>query len=179
MKDKWKQSLLSLAGKNKTMLFVALGAVGIVLILMSELFSPAQAKPADETPQAAGVSTQQQTEALEQRLTELLTQVNGVGEVNVMITLENTGQVQYAQNQKSDSVLQNDNATRISTEKEYVLTSAQGNRSTPLIETECMPEIKGVAVVCDGAGSIEVVSRVTQLVSTVLGIPSNRVCVIN
>ena len=46
-----------------------------------------------------------------------------------------------------------------------------------LVEEQLVPDIKGVAVVCSGGDDIAVIERITELVSVVLDLPSNRICV--
>ena len=48
----------------------------------------------------------------------------------------------------------------------------------PLVLTELPPRIQGVVVVCEGAGSAPVASRVIDVVTTSLGITSLQVCVV-
>ena len=48
---------------------------------------------------------------------------------------------------------------------------------TALEETTCLPAVRGVAVVCDGGGNVEVEVRITALVSALLDLPANRICV--
>ena len=45
------------------------------------------------------------------------------------------------------------------------------------VETRLEPEVKGVAVLCEGGDDILVIKRITDLVATVLDIPTNRICV--
>ena len=48
---------------------------------------------------------------------------------------------------------------------------------TALEETIYLPTVCGVAVVCDGGGDVGVEARITTLVSALLDVPSNRICV--
>ena len=54
--------------------------------------------------------------------------------------------------------------------------SGSGKREA-LLKTEKQPKVKGVVVVCEGAGNIVVEQRVLNVVTTSLDIPSNKVCV--
>jgi stage III sporulation protein AG len=47
-----------------------------------------------------------------------------------------------------------------------------------LVTKELMPEICGVVVACKGADEVSVKNSVIQAVSTVLGVGTNKVCVI-
>lgn len=118
-----------------------------------------------------------QIEDLEKRLCTLLESVQGAGKVQVMITLENTGETIYAQDQKTQTQAQNSTVNTTNDTTHVVLDG--GNADKALVETQYLPEIKGVAVVCTGGNDIIVVKRITDLVSVVLGISSNRVCVTN
>ena len=62
-------------------------------------------------------------------------------------------------------------------ENEIVMTEETGAKY-PVVEKTLRPVVQGVVVVCQGAGDITVVSNITNAVSVVLNIPSNRVCVI-
>ena len=46
-----------------------------------------------------------------------------------------------------------------------------------LEETIYLPQIRGVAVLCEGGGDVRVAARITQLIGALLDIPSNRICV--
>ena len=138
--------------KSKYALF-ALGLAGILLIFFSEL------------PGTARSQAQGQTEA-----------VQGAGQVHVMVTLEATGQSVYAQDEELSSSSGQDGQRQSSTRTEHVIIDS-GAGKTPLLEQAYEPEVRGVAVVCEGGDDILVVGRITELVSVVLGIPTNRICV--
>ena len=184
-KKRWEDWMTALRGilQKKNALFF-LGLAGILLIFLSDaLFAPKQDE--DEPPpqavpaQAQPAHTEQELEA---RLAELIAQVEGAGRVRVMLTLENDGETVYAYDEKSDTQTSYggaDGATdrRQSYENEHVLIDGGSGRE-PLVETCLEPEVKGVAVVCEGGDDITVIKRVTELVSVVLRLPTNRVCVI-
>ena len=159
------------------------GAVGAAVLLGCGLFTGGEEAAVPDVPQSSAVSAAEAYEQLlEQRLEQLLSCVEGAGEVAVMVTLENGTQAVYAQaiQQSSDiAAAQNDGSSEhTSYTAEYVLVET-GSGEEALTETTLQPTVKGVAVVCTGARELHVVSRITELVSTVLGIPSNRICVTN
>ena len=59
---------------------------------------------------------------------------------------------------------------------EHIIVDAADGKQ-PLVETHIEPEVKGVAVVCEGGDDITVIKRITDLVSVVLGLSTNRICV--
>ncbi len=120
------------------------------------------------------------TEKLEKDLVHMIESVYGVGSVEIMITIETPGETIYATSHKSTTETQqiSEGVTdeKTSYESEYTIID-DGNKDTPIIEMQTLPEIKGVAIVCKGGDDIRVVSDVTELVSVVLGVPTNRICV--
>lgn len=137
---------------------------GIVLVFSSQLLG--NTKP-QETEKSQ--SSSQYAKQLETKLTGLLEGVSQVGEVSIMITMENSGEEVYAQKEKysgEDSV-----------ETEVVLTGGYSGQNQPLVKSTIEPKVLGVAVVCSGGDKPQVKTSVTEIVSTVLGISSNRVSV--
>ena len=72
---------------------VLVGLIGMGLIFLSNFWSPANTKTAADS--ADDFDAAAYTAALEQRLTEMLTHIEGVGDCRVMITLENARQYVY------------------------------------------------------------------------------------
>ena len=175
----WADRLKAMLGK-KNALF-ALGIAGILLLGASELLPSTtdSEKPAAQTSGELSVSSQEQ--ALEQRVQEIVGTVEGAGKVKVMITLEDAGETIYAQDEQLDAEHQYDEngqkvLDRNSGQSSHLFFDS-GSDEQPLVETVRQPTVQGVAVICEGAGDVSVESRITQVVSTVLGIPTNRVCV--
>lgn len=175
LKKQWNQ-----ISKKKG--FLWFGVLGIALLLILSFFTDGSTQKAQSqtTGAAEELEVSEYEKALETRLAELISHVEGVGDVTVMVTLENTSQAVYAQAQQGSSDVssnqQNEISERSSYSNDYVLIEQQDG-TYALTETTLQPTIKGVAVVCTGAEDIRVVSRVTELISTVLGITSNRICV--
>lgn len=184
-KHTWENTAAVLRGlvQKKNALFV-LGLAGILLIFLSDLLFTAHSNEEEPTPQPEPQTVQsgQTEQELEARLAEMIGAVQGAGRVRVMLTLENNGETVYAYDEQSDTQTTTGGANgtterRQSYESEHVLIDA-GSGKQPLVETSLEPEVKGVAVVCEGGDDITVVKRVTELVSVVLRLPTNRVCVI-
>lgn len=148
-------------GANKMRLLVALGAVGIVLIGLSEWVKKSP-RTADDP---ITVTARQIEEALETRVTSLLSHIDGVGSCYVMVTLEQSAQQVYAAESANGS--------------EKVLTVTTDTGPVGLSVTEIQPIIRGVVVVCDGGGEPTVRERVQTAVATAFNLSSRRVCVLD
>lgn len=116
-------------------------------------------------PEAVEVSGQESEDAfvakMETRVTEMLKSVEGAGECIVTITLSSGGKKEYVR--EDGNVL--------------VITDKEGNQSA-VVSRENAPEIAGVIVASKGAGSVTVQNNIIHSVSTLLGIGTNKVCVI-
>ena len=94
MKNKLFLRLKDLVQKeNRARLAVLLGAAAMLLLLLSELFTPSE-KPAAASAAPADESAYRQQ--LEQQLSDLIAQVEGAGRTTVMITLESGEETIYA-----------------------------------------------------------------------------------
>ena len=116
-------------------------------------------------PEAVEVSEQDTADMFisktELRVTEMLRSVEGAGECIVTITLSSGGKKEYVR--EDGNVL--------------VITDEDGNQSA-VISKENAPEIAGVTVASKGAESVTVRTNIIQAVSTLLGIGTNKICVI-
>lgn len=165
IKDKLANALNS---KNRNKIIIAVGFIGIVLILLSEVnfgFGNEKKAVSDKTDYVSYVNS------LNDELTELLKSIDGVGECRVMITLRNTNENVYAKNTDSSS---SDNSK--SQSDEYVIYDSE-NGDTPILLKENFPDIEGVAIVCSGGDNVAVKEKVIKCVSALFNISSNRISV--
>ena len=162
MKNKLFLRLKDLVQKeNRARLAVLLGAAAMLILLLSELFTPS------EKPAAASAAPEDESayrQQLEQQLSDLIMQVEGAGRSTVMITLESGEETIYALDTLSGQTQQ---------QQTHVLL----DDGTALAQTVCTPRVCGVAVVCEGGGDVRVAVRITELVGALLDVPSNRICV--
>ena len=170
-----------LGGKNGPRLLAAAGILGMVLIGFSQVKPPGGEEPAPSP--SAQETTSEYTQRLEERLEELVESMEGAGEARVMVTLEQGSLQMYAVQRKEDTQLEDDYDTgsakrKDSVEESYLLVEDAAGRSQALPTTTVEPRIRGVTVVCEGAEDPQVAARVTQGVTTALGIGTNRVCVV-
>lgn len=166
--------------QNRVRLLVAVGLLGMGLILCSELLAgeePKESEPATAQP-SQQQNAQQSEQQLQQRLEEIISQIDGVGECSVMLTFEESERSVYA---VEDSVSQErdrqTNSGSSSSQKRLVLVEDGEGGNQPVLEKTVRPQVNGVVVVCQGAKSMTVCRQVTEAVTTVLGIRSTQVCV--
>ncbi len=158
---------------------VALGLIGMVLILVSEWLPSGEGK-VDTSPVK---TTEQYRAETEQHLKELLSHMEGVGQCRIFVTFESGVEYVYATEQKGNSDYsenKNDSSEQVSqkenTEESIILIDGD-NGKTGLLRTEIQPQVKGVVVVCEGGGNAAVAERIVSAITTALNISSRRVCV--
>lgn len=145
---------------------------GVLLILFSSGVSFSGSGGNKETKEATAQEpdiTARQTqyrEKMKQELTEILRRVEGVGNVEVMLTLK-------ASNEK---VTLKDNTDRGNdTEEQTVLIEDSERNSSPYVIQEKEPELEGVVIVCDGGADAGVKREITEAVSALFQIESHKI----
>lgn len=111
--------------------------------------------------------------ATEQRMEEILGKIDGVGRIDVMLTLKSSSQLTLAQDH---------NDTRRQEEEKsqsQVLTVNRGSGCQEVVVTEELyPVYQGAVVVCEGAGSDTVRLRILETVSVLTGLRSDKISVV-
>lgn len=123
--------------------------------------------------------------ALEKRLTEALADMADVGKVRVMITLKSSGELVVERetpvNRSMTTETDAQGGTRTVNTSETgdsVVYSTEGSSSTPYVVKTYVPEIEGVLVVAEGAGSGTVNRTVTEIVQALFHIDAHKVMVV-
>lgn len=122
---------------------------------------------------------------LEQRLTDVLGQVAGVGEVRVMITLKSSRElvvereesISRSSTNESDSQGGSRVISQVET-GESVIFSSEGTSSEPYVIKTLQPEIEGVLVVAEGAGNGTVNRTITAIVQALFDVEPHKVSVV-
>ncbi|MBQ8298204.1 MAG: hypothetical protein IJX77_10530 [Ruminococcus sp.] len=150
-----------------------LGAAGLVLIMLSSLLpgdsGDEEKKPAAEN--SASAQSEDFCADTERRLTDFLRNIEGVGEVQVYLTISGDEEYVYATEGKT-SISEN----KTEEEHSYVMIGGSGSK-TALVETVRSPEITGAVIACSGCDSAAVQEKVYKAVSTALGIPTSQIYV--
>ena len=102
---------------------------------------------------------------IEKELETALCKMNGVEEAKVVINYETSGEKIPAM---STDTIHSENDSRQRSE----ITTISGSA---LILKEKLPEVRGVIVVADGAKDIGVRMNIMSAVTTLLGVPSDKV----
>lgn len=164
--------------------------IGIIIIIAgSTIFSgnkpgaavKEQKKSTDASEQAHQTVAAADTQ--EVKLKSVLSQIQGVGKVDVMITYESSAEeIPAYDTKRSESKTQekdNEGGTRDITQEDFdsVLAykdTAEGGKA-PVILKETQPKVRGVLVVAEGAGSVVIRQQIISAVTVVLDVPVHKV----
>ena len=133
--------------QGRARLAAAVGVLAMLLILLSELFPQNTAAGSTKNTKPVQSSTEYQAQ-LENRLEHLISQMSGAGKTTVMVTLETGEEAIYALDTQSGEM---------QSQQTHVLLED----GSALTETVCLPQVCGVAVLCEGGGDIRVAARIT------------------
>ena len=155
---------------KKILILFALSAILIFFIAISEFDN----KNTEETVDNTTVYDNFYMEKKE--LEEFLENIEGAGKVKIMITYDSTKEYIYAKNQSENSKDENDNDKEINYKSEHIIVKEDG-KEKGLIIKEIYPEIRGIAVVCDGGNNPVIKEQIVYVLSALFGINTNRISV--
>ncbi len=167
MKLSWLKGLSpaakKLLGRYQYVLLVL--AAGVLLLLLP-LGGGGEDKSA-HTP--AQLQEEFDLEAFENRLAEVLSQIQGAGEAQVVLTLKSGSRQVLAQDTQRGADGDSSSAT---------VTLGRGSGSQEVVPLQTLaPQFQGALVVCPGGGDPEVCLQIVQAVSALTGLGSDRISV--
>lgn len=156
--DKWKQ----LWSRYKYVALVLLAGAALMLL-------PGGGEETDRTAEAASAFSLAETE---QRLTELLGHMEGVGRVQVMLTLKGGSSLELAEDTDETAHGEEQRSQR----QPVTLNRGSGYQEV-VVTQETYPAFQGAVVVCQGAGSSAVRLAVTEAVAALTGLSADCITV--
>lgn len=192
-KEKKKITLKEIGIKNLLLICIA----GIVLIVVSVpdvlSFSKKENKvkqnqvgqELNQTSVSLGSKTNETdyVAELENRLKNMLKKVEGIGEVEVMITIESSKEKVILKDspytQDSSNEADGQGGSRItnglSKEEETVLVQSEEGGAVPYIIKEIEPKIAGVVVIAQGGGNTKVINEINSAIEALFGVPIHKI----
>lgn len=130
-------------------------------------------------------SAEEYTAMMEKKLEELLGQMEGAGEVRVIITLRSSSEkivekdtpVSRTDTAEADSGGGTRTVNSVETGESTVYAN-EGNYSEPYVIKTISPQVEGVVVLAEGAGSGSVSKNIVDVIQVLFGIDAHQVKVI-
>lgn len=170
--------------KKKIYSLLSLGIICVLALIIISCIPEDKNTDADEN--VSQVEQQQEEEIssseqkdLEKKLESILSKINGVGDVNVMITFESSEELQPAFNSNSTTETTEEKDAqggerKVTTESENK-TMITSNSNSPVILKTTEAKIKGVLVVASGANDSKVKELLYSAVQTALQVDGHQV----
>ncbi len=166
-----------------------LGGLGILFLLFGSFYPP----ESGGTPQPSETARVTNSDRMsmgeyekyyETKLSEILNEIQGVTNVTVMVNLDSTEEVVYAENiqNQNQTTAETDNKggnrtiTQINENKQLVLIKG-GTADHPIIIRTIKPRVRGVLVVAKGAEQPRIQALITDAVQRVLEVPPHRISI--
>lgn len=159
-------SLGGLTTKKKKIGLILLGCLGLLLILIGSLGRSGAEKEANGQDFSKDSSALAYMEQVENRIRTITEQITGSDDLSVLVTVKGGPEYVYVSNEKADGA------------KEYITVRKENGAGELILVKEIYPEIEGVSVVCRGGDSAEIKAKLISVISTALGISSNRICIV-
>ncbi len=127
-------------------------------------------------------TSSESTNELELKLEEILSKIQGVGEVNVFINYSESSEIipMYNENTKTSNTQETDTSGGTRTieesdsQKEIIYEENDGEK-TPITQKVVEPKIEGAIITAQGAGNADVKSSIIQAVEAVTGLATHKI----
>ena len=173
MNEKLKNCLTLL---QKPKVLIIAGAIGVLLIFLSSLIGKAENKNTytlDEN-----FSIEDYKENLEENIRDIVKEISGDKKAEVVVTLESSIEYSYADTTEESLTDKSDDksqAAESQSKNEYIIIkNSDGSEKAVLIKAK-LPEIRGVAIVCNDGDNELINLKITNAVTAALNITSKRV----
>ncbi len=188
--NKWKE----IAKETGYFKIALLALAGIVLAALSftgesdkeeqnsgDMLGKKNVKQEKVNEQSAEDRQEKYVNELEKKLENQLRQVEGVGDVTVMITLKASSETvvnkdisvseRMTNGETGDTVLEQDSDRQ----EETVLIAGGDGEESPFVIKEISPEIGGILVICDGGDEPAVIQNITSAAEVIFSVSPHKV----
>ncbi len=146
-------------GKKKMIVFAALGLLGVIFVILGAL----GAKSEKMTAENVEISTDDAyIDELENKICNMIAKVTGDADAAVIVTCDGGTEHVYVSN---------------GDDGDYVTVRSGGEYSL-VLHRNLYPKITGVSVACCGGNDAEIRKKLIDVISTALGVSSNRICIV-
>lgn len=190
------------AGGNKranTLKWLAIiGLIGVAMLVLNSFVTVKEVDPLQEG--KASPQEEQQVfldknkqdlkfddyeQTYESSIKDILEKIVGVGEVDVLVTIESTEEIVVERNRRDSQQVTNEkdqngsnrHIAETTRDGEVVLYEVSGNQ-TPIVLKQIKPKIRGVIIVAKGAENLTVKKLISEAVGRGLGVPPHRISIV-
>lgn len=157
--------------KKRVKLIAFIGIAAVLMIFLSE-FLPKNSSPKESVDTGPPTYDTSYVSRAEERLTKLISSIEGAGKTELMLSVDGSEEYQYAEEKSAETESGGDEVKEKSQNKLF----SDGNKNA-VVKKIANPRFTGALVVCDGGGIPSVKERVIKAVSAALDLPASKICV--
>lgn len=169
-KDKIKKMFERIKKIKHIEIYLAIGLALIIgcfyFILMPSNKSESKTKTQIDNVSTSFENSWEYIDYLENKLESVITRVKGVGNVDVVLTLEKGFEYIYATEEETKTT---SNGTSI-TSSSVVMVDGQ-----PVIKEEIYPVVKGIVIIANGAEDLNVKMNILSIIQTVIEVDNSKI----
>lgn len=124
-------------------------------------------------------------DVLEQRLEQVLSSMDGVGRVEVMITLKDEGEsvvekdISTNGDTRTDTDGEGNTTEQTKSERsEETVYSSQSSDGEPFVSRQIAPNIEGILIVAEGGADTKVAKNISEAVEALFGLEAHKIKVV-
>ncbi len=161
--------------KNKILVLIIVGA--IIVLALSSVGGDKEQKETYISENENSLKTEKYIRENEKRLEEIISLVQGAGQVRAMLTLEDIGEKMIASDKKSENSqeVEEKSSSRTTNQENTALVFGSGSEEKPFVIKETLPKPSGVLIVASGAGDEAVRLEIYEAVKALYGISGHRI----
>ena len=168
MKEKWMEIRKKYWPPKKDQLMILILA-GLLLAVIAVPVEQKEEREDTETPAVLEETKTREEEyesRMEQRLEELLEKVEGVGQVQVMLTFEGSGEKKVEKDVSS---------TGQESREETVYQEQGSSERIPYVTSERNPKAAGVLIIAEGGGNSRIRQEILEAAQALFGIEAHKI----
>ena len=176
IKDEKKFKILSLFTKKHIKILMILLIMLVAMILYLGVNDNKNVVVGGNTSDDGYLSTLEYCERLEEKLEGIISQIDGAGNVKVMVSVSGSPEIIYVSDTDNKTSTTTNGSTTTTTSSPIIIGS--GSNSSGIIKTETLPDVKGVIVVSSGANQVGIKLDILKAVSTLLDISTEKITIL-
>ncbi len=162
---------------NQYKFAIAIALVGVVLLMIPTKSSSVQVPAQSELPEQVEAATVSEKADTEEKLSQILSLIEGAGQVQVMLTYKSSEKLVF-QTDTTQSSTQDDSKQTTDTQTQTVLISSGSSQQQAVVQQTIYPVCQGAVIVCEGADQPQVKLDLVNAVSSLTGLGSDKISVV-
>ena len=172
----WKDNIKKHFPKKNQWLIVLL--TGILLVVIALPTSDGKSASEDTTDNTTKTIENQPSDyaaQMEKKLVKILRNVEGVGDVKVMITLKESSEKVVEKDVAKSSRTAEDQVVESDSSEATVYSEGSNSNQEPYVSKEISPAVEGVLVIAEGGDNSVVVQNITEAIQALFNVEMHKI----